>query len=174
MSKMTKTIAALGVVAGLGVAALPLASYAADTQNIGIQADLDQTISVSTPTAATIELDITNGAAPVSGSSSVNVTTNATNGYTLNIKATTNTYLATTAGDQIPAGEPTQNTSAWGYMGGDVDSYKAITTTDSALKTTDAENTTPDTVELTVGVTASSTQASGSYTGSVTLTAVAN
>ena len=40
MSKITKTIAALGVVAGLGVAALPLASYAATTQNIAVEAEI--------------------------------------------------------------------------------------------------------------------------------------
>ena len=56
MSKVTKTIAALGVVAGLGVAALPLASYAADTQNIAVEAKIGETLSVGTPTAAKVEL----------------------------------------------------------------------------------------------------------------------
>ena len=81
MSKVTKTIAALGVVAGLGVAALPLASYAADTQNIAVEAEIGSTISVETPTAATVELAPTYGAAATTGSSSVTVKTNNLNGF---------------------------------------------------------------------------------------------
>ena len=68
MSKITKTIAALGVVAGLGVAALPLASYAATTQNITVEAEIGATLSVGAPTVATVELAPTNGQAAVEGS----------------------------------------------------------------------------------------------------------
>ncbi len=47
MSKSTKIIAALGVVAGLGVAALPLSSYAATTSgNVLVQAQITDSIAM--------------------------------------------------------------------------------------------------------------------------------
>lgn len=42
---ITRSIAVLGVVAGIGVAALPAMSYAADTQNVAITLTVDPTVS---------------------------------------------------------------------------------------------------------------------------------
>lgn len=176
MSKITKTIAALGVVAGLGVAALPLASYAATTQNIAVEAEIGETLSVETPTAATVELAPTNGAAAAEGSSSVTVKTNHLSGFTLNIKdSDSDTGLTGTSGT-IEAGTVLDGTvSAWAYKGGDKAAYTAITTSDVALKTTDAPTTAAgETIEITFGVAADADQAAGTYTGGVTVTAVPN
>ena len=176
MSKITKTIAALGVVAGLGVAALPLASYAATTQNIAVEAEIGETLSVETPTVATVELAPTNGAAATEGSSSVTVKTNHLSGFTLNIKdSDSETGLTGTSGT-IAAGTVLDGTvSACAYKGGDKTSYTEITTSDVALKTTAAPTAAAgETVEITFGVAADEDQAAGTYTGGVTVTAVAN
>lgn len=176
MSKVTKTIAALGVVAGLGVAALPLASYAATTQNIAVEATIGETLSVGAPTVATVELAPTNGAAAVEGSSSVKVNTNHLTGFTLNIKdSDSETGLTGTSGT-IAAGTVLDGTeSAWAYKGGDTAEYTAITTSDVLLKKTTAPTAAAgETVEITFGVAADADQAAGEYTGGVTVTAVAN
>ena len=176
MSKITKTIAALGVVAGLGVAALPLASYAATTQNIAVEAEIGATLSVGAPTVATVELAPTNGQAAVEGSSSVKVNTNNLSGFTLNIKDSDSETGLTGDSGTIAAGTVLDGTeSAWAYKGGDTAAYTAITTADVALKTTDAPTTAAgETVEITFGVAADEDQAAGTYTGGVTVTAVAN
>ena len=176
MSKITKTIAALGVVAGLGVAALPLASYAADTQNIAVEAEIGATISVETPSAATVEIAPTNGAAATEGSSSVTVKTNNLNGFKLNIKDSDSETGLTGTGGTIAAGTTLDGSvSAWAYKGGDVADYTAITTADVALKTTSAPTAAAgETVEITFAVAADANQTSGTYTGGVTVTAVTN
>lgn len=176
MSKITKTIAALGVVAGLGVAALPLASYAATTQNISVEAKIGETLSVETPTVATVQLTPTNGAAAVNGTSSVTVKTNHHSGFTLNIKdSDSDTGLTGTSGT-IAAGTTLNGTvSAWAYKGGDTTEFTAITKSDVALKETDAPTAAAgETVEITFAVAADADQAAGTYTGGVTVTAVAN
>lgn len=48
MSKIAGAMAALGVVAGLGVAALPMASYAAESAPVTIRATVNSSIAVST------------------------------------------------------------------------------------------------------------------------------
>lgn len=57
MSKIAKSMAVLGVVAGLGVAALPLSSYAATSQSgpVTIQATVDSSLAV-TAAADTVNL----------------------------------------------------------------------------------------------------------------------
>ncbi len=50
MSKIAKSMAVLGVVAGLGVAALPLSSYAVGSNPVTIQATVDSSISVTSAT----------------------------------------------------------------------------------------------------------------------------
>ena len=58
---ITKIIAGLGVVAGLGIAALPLSSYAANPQNVLVSVTIE-------PTAGTVEPLCNNSTAPVEGS----------------------------------------------------------------------------------------------------------
>lgn len=142
MSKMSKTIAILGVVAGLGVAALPLSTYAApiidgtapDTTKDGIVSGdtaVKLTISdelsmeLSKDTTEGNEVDLADGSAPVP--MTVKVITNGSKGYNLNLKgsATTNpTSLTNDDGDQIlsaaakfaaPAPLSNATNSEWGY-----------------------------------------------------------
>lgn len=112
MTNLTKAIAVLGVVAGLGVAALPLSSYAVtvidgeapesgavegatydgvkDTvkTDVGVKLVVEDalTISADKDTTDNNMVDITNGAAAVK----VTVVTNNQTGYNLNLKGTTN------------------------------------------------------------------------------------
>ena len=98
------------------------------------------------------------------------------NGFTLNIKDSDSETGLTGAGGTIAAGTTLDGTvSAWAYKGGDKAAYTAITATDVALKTTAAPTTAAgETVEITFAVAADEDQAAGTYTGGVTVTAVAN
>lgn len=138
MSKMSKAIAVLGVVAGLGVAAMPLSSYAAgnvDSKNATVEVTVGGGISLTIvdPVAgqpegskATLDLDTRTlnlgeaklGGDIVSGSMGVKVATNDPAGYTLKMSAA-NLDMTGAAGS-IKAGIPTANgeNSAWGFKVG--------------------------------------------------------
>ena len=174
MSKITKTIAALGVVAGLGVAALPLASYAADPDS--------ETITVTANVGSTISLDVTKKAialSPIGGgviatdTTDATVSTNALGGYTLKAEKegdgnlTSDTY-------KIATGVPTDNgeTSYWGIKGGNQSEYAGLGTAVTLKNTSAVANS--EVTTITVGVNAAADQQTGSYSGSFTLTATAN
>lgn len=61
MSKIAGAMAALGVVAGLGVAALPMASYAAESAPVTIRATVDSSIAVTTNEQSVVDLGTVNG-----------------------------------------------------------------------------------------------------------------
>lgn len=145
MSKMTKTIAILGVVAGLGVAALPLGSYAAgepapvDSQAVPLSLTVAPMLEISTnmdndaSPAKTVELTTTNATAAggnaeyASSGFNVNVKTNNTAGYTIGIKATAAGNVNMVSGDnKIPSAALTTGTSAWAFKTGTLTS-KGVT-----------------------------------------------
>lgn len=172
MSKITKTIAALGVVAGLGVAALPLASYAVNPTTVNLTASLDDSLSLSV-TETELAFDLENGGAVAKDTTDATVTTNNASGYDLNIKAGAGgTALTDGSSHSIEAGAAAQGTSAWGYNTDGGDTYKGVTAEDvsiaSAAAPTEAAGTK---TTITVGVSADSTQEAGTYTGSFVLTA---
>lgn len=180
MSNITKAVAALSVVAGLGVAALPLSSFAATSQ-VDITAIVDNTIGISV-SAPEVEMTVApNG--PVSTKTvDVTVTTNNTCGYTLNIKDSDNETALVRYNDSlvaegtIPAAAPAKGTSGWGFMGGDLSgSWNAIQTTDQQLveKTSSTLNGS-ETTPVTFGVSAATGLANGTYKGGVIFTATAN
>ncbi len=181
MSKMSKVIAGLGVVAALGVAALPMASYAAVTT--GSTGDVEITTSIAgtlSLTASDVNIPaLTNNGDVQTGVSNIVVTSNNISGYTLNIKADDPT-LSSDSGDTIDAGAPAQTTSAWGYKAwgtgtAEGTDYTGVTTTDAAVKKTAAPTAHDgDKWALTFGASADSSQAAGNYSGTVTLTAVTN
>ena len=92
MSKSTKIIAALGVVAGLGVATLPLSSFAASTGDVNVKVEVGSTISMTiddadrstTPLEKTVQMD--NNDTDESLTASIKVTTNDADGYILTVK----------------------------------------------------------------------------------------
>ena len=173
MSKVTKTIAALGVVAGLGVAALPLASYAANPTRVNLTANLDDSLSLSV-TETELAFELENGGAVVTDETAATVTTNSGKGYDLNIKAASgNGALTSTVGSYtIPAGPAAQGTSAWGYKTGGGDTYTAVTAADVSIASSTAPTPTAGTTtNITIGVSADATQEAGIYKGSFVLTA---
>jgi len=186
---MSKVIAGLGVVAGLGVAALPLSSYAAFdtaqiTAEVGGAISIEVTgnkASVTPPSGVTIAdnevyLAPVNGGAIAEGAATVKVSGNAASGYTLSIKdSDSQTALVSADNHVIAAGVPDQGSSAWGYKSGTATGYTAITATDVTIKTTDtaiAEG--GDSTDVTFGVSVSADQEAGTYKGGVIFTAVAN
>ena len=175
MSKVTKTIAALGVVAGLGVAALPLASYAAEENpsTVNLTARLQDSLSLNV-SKNELSFELENGGAVVTDATAATVTTNSGKGYDLNIKAASgNGALTSTVGSYtIPAGPAAQGTSAWGYNTDGGDTYTAVTAADVSIASSTAPTPTAGTTtNITIGVSADATQEAGIYKGSFVLTA---
>lgn len=196
MSKMTKTIAALGVVAGLGVAALPLSSYAqivSGNTDVTAQAIVGEAISVTADAADdTVKIEnVTANQEVAEGSTNITIQTNNANGYNVVIEdKDATTALMTTDGSGtatgIPAGVPTKGTNAWGFKasateGGNVtiptaaQSYRAVEANGSQLalanRTSGATDAGGDTFVLTFGVTVDSSIAAGTYQDVVVVTA---
>lgn len=185
MSKTTKALAIMGVVAGLGVAALPMSSYATDsTANMSVDAVISDFISIENTTGEesdrTVHIgNITNNADVAKGTGTVNVKTNNANGFTLKIKPAAEANVDMVSGsDNIPAGAPTAGTSAWGFKLSDATDYQyfANATDEKTLKsdyTTPATNAGTD-ISIDFGVTADGSQPAGTYQTEVVLTASTN
>lgn len=126
MSNITKAIAALGVVASLGVTALPLSTYAdSETSPIPVTAIVDDTIAVTTSKSA-IDLGTVMPGGPVSTDSiDVTVTTNGEQGYSLYVRDsddytglylngnTTGTDVINTVG--VSGAAVGKDSTGWGY-----------------------------------------------------------
>ncbi len=214
MSKSTKVIAALGVVAGLGVAALPAFTYATSTVagQVTLSVDVSEAIAMTilgngdggtagvdvyTPTGAdvidghnigtlydssslqtsssTVSL-LPNAADTTTATSAVTVYTNAAGGYTLTVKdADATTALSDGAGHTIPAGATiTAGTAAWGYKGGSVTNFAAISATEATVYSQNAPTSGGQTTNMTYGVSTASDQATGTYTDTIIYTATTN
>lgn len=194
MSKMTKTIAALGVVAGLGVAALPLSSYAvnSDPLTVKAQAVVGESISV-TADAADDTVTITDVIAnkDVKEESTVlTIETNNTSGYNVSIKDADSVTALTTDGTNAANGIPasadlTAGNKGWGFKASTTTegvsaaasaNYRAILDTPVALasRSTGASVTDGDKVTLTFGVVVDSSIAAGTYYDDVVITASTN
>lgn len=182
MSKITKTIAVLGVVAGLGVAALPLASYAVDTEtskDLTVTAQIGETLSV-TLNHNSVALRPTNGGAVVDTTQETQtvvatVTTNNLQGYTLKLAdADTDYALTNEDGQKIAAGTPTQDQSYWGVDFNDAGTYTALGADGFSRNETNATADDGETTNIDFAVSASPSQASGTYTNTMTVTVTAN
>lgn len=138
MSKMSKAIAVLGVVAGLGVAALPLSSYAADepysqSASADVQVEVGGAISIEVDNGATepdaaknlvdlgqIKLngDIVSKGLKVTVKTNAGVQDDVAYSLTMTTEGTNNA-LINENGVELAAGVPKQGDSAWGYALGD-------------------------------------------------------
>lgn len=194
MSKMSKAIAVLGVVAGLGVAALPLSSYATtgieDTESLTTQAIVGDSIAISVDkNTVTMGTTVQAGQDPAEGSATVTIQTNNVAGYKLEIKdADTTTALKPTAGgttDGIPAGVPTKNENYWGFkastsaagvtLASGASDYRAVKPNPQSIASkTTASATDGDDITLTFGVTVSTSIAAGTYEDVVEIIATTN
>ena len=203
MSKMSKAIAVLGVVAGLGVAALPLSSYAADepysqSASADVQVEVSGAISIEVDNGAT-DADVAKnlvdlGQIKLNGgivSKGLKVTVKTNTGvqddvaYSLTMTTeTANNALINENGVELPAGVPTQGTSAWGYALGssltdttaDITGWAAVPAKGSTPVELKASGNVPsaghsEDTFVNFGATASNNQKEGVYKGTVVFTA---
>ena len=189
---------ALGISA-LGVALLPVATYAAtaSTSNIQISAAIGSAISINTPTAVAVSLTPT-AAGPVSiGSHTVTVSTNNSTGYklylkdadaTLNLVSGANNITPTAGSAGTPAALSAMNTFGYAVAGapfagsyttGDNRVYSAsetfagITASDVQIKNT-ATTATNENTSVYWAVRADTSLPNGTYTDNVVYTAITN
>lgn len=217
MSKSTKVIAGLGVVAALGVAALPLASFATsgDYGTVAVSATVPDAISMTIDGTATTASGVAGNAvnfgnvaqgaiAESDGTTIKNNVTVVSSNAAYNFKVT-NTSTGQSGGSGTAgalgsstseieafasATKPTasQTTSGWGFrvtktsgtlsntaydastlISGSDKTYIGVPTTETTLDAvaTPASSTT-GTYTMEYGIQISTTQASGTYTGSIT------
>ena len=164
MSKTTKALAALGVVAGLGVAALPLSVGAlTKSDTITVRTTIEDTLTLTIVGDTDTAIDdgdedhlvllgangkMTNGSA-ATAKATVTVATNNVGGYSVKMKGE-NGYLAgQSTSETIPALGSSQatfpatgDTSAFGYQTvkiGEVTTFSVTNSTWNPVKTTDEE-----------------------------------
>lgn len=185
MSKITSAIAALGVVAGLGVAALPLSTYAQTSGPVTVKAEVNSSISVEYEGEPEVNFGtLLNDSDVVTRKGQVTVKTTNENGYTLTVRDTdADNALTKTGADglvaaaKIDAGTPAKNTTAWGIAGGDLTGWNAVPASTAnglevkkvSTKLTDGT----DTVDLTFGISIGTLE-DGVYSTDIVFTAVAN
>lgn len=194
MSKMSKAIAALGVVAGLGVAALPLSSYATPgieaEKNVTAQAVVGDSIAISVDKATVAMNNVMANQEVNEASTNVTVQTNNVDGYKLEIKdADTTTALKTTDGSGtaagIPAGVPEKGENYWGFkastsaanvtLASGAGNYRGIKTNPLQIATkSSASAAEGDVITLTFGVTIDTTIAAGTYQDEVMIIVTTN
>lgn len=198
---MRRTKLMLGVLAGsvimIGVPAVASALTATTTISSNVSAVLSVLSSNGT---VNVNVTPTGTGAQTISSDTVTVSTNDSSGYTLQLAETGAGSAMTSAGNSIPASSGSQTTpvamaaNTWGYRVDGVGGFGAGPTTAqnstaisgtikfAAVPATASPNTlkatagtaSNDTTTIWYGVAANTSQPSGTYTNSVTYTAVAN
>lgn len=188
MSKTTNALIALGVVAGLGAAALPLSTYAADpvTSEVGVTLKIEDELTIEADKSKTDKVDLS--ADGNTGDVTLTVVTNNQKGYNLGIMGSAEsnpTSLTSENGDQITAVAGTlaspaalsTTTSEWGYRLADTTAgmYAGVTGDNAVIKTTNAPTGKDgDETVVTFGASIKDGQPAGTYNGEVTFTATNN
>ena len=201
MKKMTAAMAALGVVAGLGAAALPLSSYATQS-TVPVTAIIDDALSITLTDANTADAlgadgvlieNVVPGGAVKARTVAVTVSGNTGDKYKLSLEdRLTDTALISAEGGRIAATSVatlggSSAASAWGFVAGATNPTATPTT---GWKAVPARGTTPAqlltgtgnvgtlatgkaTTYVTFGVYADENQDAGTYTTDVIFTASA-
>jgi hypothetical protein len=190
--KLQKGIIGLAAVAVLGAAALPIAAYA-DTATVEVKLNVNSALTIANTGSAEVNLG-TSTSDVNTGSTTFQVTTNNATGYKLSINGSvadgslssgTNTILAVAATpSQVINGTTiatlgtgsglTGGTSAFGFNIVNDSTYFKVPNSATDIKTTSAPATSGDTTTVYFGAGLSAAQASGSYSNTITMTAVAN
>ena len=187
MRKTTKIMVALGVVAGLGVAALPLGSSSAlvptpattdDTTTVTLNASVSQAYAISVDAATKSIASVNPGDTVATATGTV---TAAANGpYKVTAVASANSgAMTTTGGDEIPAATAAnaveQGNSAWGIMGGDLgtSAYTGLGEAQTLKSSVNPSAAAGDEISVTYGVSASANQKTGTYSATITYTITA-
>ena len=191
MSKTTKIIATLGVVAGLGVAALPMGAFAADsaaTQEVEVTVTIGESISIAidgdgtgTYTDPNISVDMEQNSISEDQYSTISISTNSENGYKLTVKDSDDNTSLLNADDgvsTIPAGTSiAAGTAAWAIKGGLLTDYTAMVASDAeALVLAERDSATDglETTTINYGFSTAPSQEQGAYKDTIVYTATKN
>lgn len=180
MKNTTKLISALTIVAGLGVAMLPLGSYAATTSNTKLQVTIGETLSIATSDDNNTVDSAISGKSEGQLKETLTINSNKGNGYTVTVKAATTDPNMTIQGggnEKIEAlsAEGALEAGKWGLRVGGSGNYLAV-------KGSDQEGTTVidktgvavnDASEINYGVFPAANQKAGTYSVDLVYTVTA-
>lgn len=192
MSKYAKIVATLGVITGLGIASLPVATFAAPialdgsvpaTQNVVVQLTVGDAVAVSADNGTA------NGgnAAPnqaKNATSGISYATNAANGMVVNVKdvdedtnMTVSGHTGTVAGtDVIAAGTngSTAGSGSWSIKGGLLTADTAmVKQSETALKVAESNGPVNTNLNMTYNIATGGSQLPGTYQDTIVYTVVA-
>ena len=190
MSKYAKIVATLGVITGLGIASLPVATFAApialgstpSTQKVVVQLTVGDAVAVSADNGTA------NGgnAAPnqaKNATSSISYATNAANGIIVNVNDVdedtnmTAGHTGTAAGtDVIAAGTTgaTAGSGTWSVKGGLLTADTAmVKQSETALKVAESNGPVNTNLNMTYNIATGGSQLPGTYQDTIVYTVVA-
>lgn len=192
MSKYAKIVATLGVITGLGIASLPVATFAApialdgsvpSTQNVVVQLTVGDAVAVSADNGTA------NGgnAAPnqaKNATSGISYATNAANGMVVNVKdvdedtnMTVSGHTGTVAGTDVIAAGTTGSTAgsgSWSIKGGLLTADTAmVKQSETALKVAESTGPVNTSLNMTYDIATGGSQLPGTYQDTIVYTVVA-
>lgn len=192
MSKYAKIVATLGVITGLGIASLPVATFAApialdgsvpSTQNVVVQLTVGDAVAVSADNGTA------NGgnAAPnqaKNATSGISYATNAANGMVVNVKdvdedtnMTVSGHTGTVAGTDVIAAGTTGSTAgsgSWSIKGGLLTADTAmVKQSETALKVAESTGPVNTSLNMTYNIATGGSQLPGTYQDTIVYTVVA-
>ncbi len=192
MSKYAKIVATLGVITGLGIASLPVATFAAPialdgsvpaTQNVVVQLTVGDAVAVSADNGTA------NGgnAAPnqaKNATSGISYATNAANGMVVNVKdvdedtnMTVSGHTGTVAGTDVIAAGTTGSTAgsgSWSIKGGLLTADTAmVKQSETALKVAESNGPVNTNLNMTYNIATGASQLPGTYQDTIVYTVVA-
>lgn len=192
MSKYAKIVATLGVITGLGIASLPVATFAAPialdgsvpaTQNVVVQLTVGDAVAVSADNGTA------NGgnAAPnqaKNATSGISYATNAANGMIVNVKdvdedtnMTVSGHTGTVAGTDVIAAGTTGSTAgsgSWSIKGGLLTADTAmVKQSETALKVAESNGPVNTNLNMTYNIATGGSQLPGTYQDTIVYTVVA-
>ena len=192
MSKYAKIVATLGVITGLGIASLPVATFAAPialdgsvpaTQNVVVQLTVGDAVAVSADNGTA------NGgnAAPnqaKNATSGISYATNAANGMVVNVKdvdedtnMTVSGHTGTVAGTDVIAAGTTGSTAgsgSWSIKGGLITADTAmVKQSETALKVAESNGPVNTNLNMTYNIATGGSQLPGTYQDTIVYTVVA-
>ena len=190
MSKYAKIVATLGVITGLGIASLPVATFAApialgstpSTQNVVVQLTVGDAVAVSADNGTA------NGgnAAPnqaKNATSSISYATNAANGMIVNVNDVdedtnmTAGHAGTVTGTDVIAAGTTGSTAGsgtWSVKGGLLTADTAmVKQSETALKVAETTGPINNSLNMTYNIATGGAQLPGTYQDTIVYTVVA-
>ena len=191
MSKYAKIVATLGVITGLGIASLPVATFAApialgstpSTQNVVVQLTVGDAVAVSADNGTA------NGgnAAPNQAKNAtlgISYATNAANGMVVNVKdvdedtnMTVSGHTGTVAGTDVIAAGTTGSTAgsgSWSIKGGLLTADTAmVKQSETALKVAESNGPVNTNLNMTYNIATGGSQLPGTYQDTIVYTVVA-